>query len=27
QLIPQFSFIIRWFFDYLQSSSSFLPRA
>ncbi|PWQ83210.1 colicin V production protein, partial [Stenotrophomonas maltophilia] len=23
----QFSFIIRWFFDYLQSSSSFLPRA
>ncbi len=22
QLIPQFSFIIRWFFDYLQSSSS-----
>ncbi len=26
QLIPQFSFIIRWFFDYLQSSSSFLPR-
>ncbi|MGC7980016.1 colicin V production protein, partial [Salmonella enterica] len=20
------SFIIRWFFDYLQSSSSFLPR-
>ncbi|MDU4486033.1 MAG: colicin V production protein, partial [Enterobacter sp.] len=21
------SFIIRWFFDYLQSSSSFLPRA
>lgn len=27
QLIPQFSFIIRCFFDYLQSSSSFLPRA
>lgn len=27
QLIPQFSFIIRWFFVYLQSSSSFLPRA
>ncbi|MEA1065569.1 colicin V production protein [Erwinia sp. HR93] len=26
QLVPQFSFIIRWFFDYLQSSSSFLPR-
>jgi len=26
QLIPQFSFIIRWFFDYLQGSSSFLPR-
>ncbi len=26
QLIPQFSFIIRWFFDYLQSSSSFLPK-
>lgn len=26
QLIPQFSFIIRWFFDYLQSTSSFLPR-
>ncbi|MBD3969367.1 colicin V production protein, partial [Xanthomonas citri pv. citri] len=25
--IPQFSFIIRCFFDYLQSSSSFLPRA
>lgn len=25
QLIPQFSFIIRWFFDYLQGSSSFLP--
>lgn len=27
QLIPQFSFIIRWFFDYLQSSSSFLPQS
>ena len=27
QLIPQFSIIITWFFDYLQSSSSFLPRA
>ncbi|ACT06235.1 MULTISPECIES: colicin V production protein [Dickeya] len=26
QLIPQFSYIIRWFFDYLQSTSSFLPR-
>ncbi|WP_074012224.1 colicin V production protein [Candidatus Sodalis sp. SoCistrobi] len=26
QLIPQFSGIIRWFFDYLQSTSSFLPR-
>lgn len=25
QLIPQFSYIIRWFFDYLQSTSSFLP--
>ncbi|MGM3159819.1 colicin V production protein [Dickeya undicola] len=25
-LIPQFSYIIRWFFDYLQSTSSFLPR-
>ncbi|KLU16757.1 MULTISPECIES: colicin V production protein [Xenorhabdus] len=25
QLIPQFSQIIRWFFDYLQSASSFLP--
>ncbi|KYP97735.1 colicin V production protein [Sodalis-like endosymbiont of Proechinophthirus fluctus] len=24
-LIPQFSGIIRWFFDYLQSTSSFLP--
>ncbi|NIG98547.1 MAG: colicin V production protein [Serratia symbiotica] len=24
QLIPQFSYIIRWFFDYLQSTSSFL---
>ncbi|WP_075181335.1 colicin V production protein [Pantoea sp. 1.19] len=26
QLIPQFSYIIRWFFDYLQSTSSFIPR-
>src|SRR5471030_1479808 len=26
QLIPQFSYIIRWFFDYLQSTSSFLPK-
>lgn len=26
QLVPQFSYIIRWFFDYLQSTSSFLPR-
>ena len=25
QLNPQFSYIIRWFFDYLQSTSSFLP--
>ncbi|AHG18780.1 colicin V production protein [Chania multitudinisentens RB-25] len=25
RLIPQFSYIIRWFFDYLQSTSSFLP--
>ena len=25
RLIPQFSVIIRWFFDYLQSTSSFLP--
>ncbi|ERT12644.1 colicin V production protein [Photorhabdus temperata] len=25
QLIPQFSHIIRWFFDYLQNASSFLP--
>ena len=26
RLIPQFSYIIRWFFDYLQSTSSFLPQ-
>ena len=26
QLIPQFSYIIRWFFDDLQSTSSFLPK-
>lgn len=26
QLIPQFSYIIRWFFDYLKSTSSFLPQ-
>ncbi|WP_192457493.1 colicin V production protein [Musicola keenii] len=26
QLIPLFSDIIRWFFNYLQSTSSFLPR-
>jgi membrane protein required for colicin V production len=25
QLIAQFSYIIRWFFNYLQSTSSFLP--
>ena len=25
-LIPQFSYIIGWFFDYLKSTSSFLPR-
>ena len=24
QLIPHFHFIIRWFFDYIQNSSSFL---
>lgn len=27
QLIPHFSHIIRWFFDYLQSTSSFLPNS
>lgn len=27
QLIPQFSHIIKWFFDYLQSTSSFLPHS
>ncbi len=27
QLVPQFSYIIRWFFDYLQSTSSFFPRS
>ena len=26
QLIPHFHFIIRWFFDYIQNSSSFLVR-
>jgi membrane protein required for colicin V production len=26
QLVPQFSGIIRWFFNYLASTSSFLPR-
>ncbi|MFB6434598.1 MAG: colicin V production protein [Candidatus Malihini olakiniferum] len=26
QLISQFSYIIRWFFDHLQSTSSFLPQ-
>jgi len=26
ELIPQFSGIIRWFFDYLASTSSFLPK-
>lgn len=26
QLIPKFSYIIRWFFGYLQNTSSFLPR-
>lgn len=25
QLIPKFSYIIQWFFDYLQSTSTFLP--
>ncbi|CAK9885467.1 MAG: Colicin V production protein [Candidatus Erwinia impunctatus] len=26
RLVPQFSYIISWFFSYLQSTSSFLPR-
>ncbi|MDF7681462.1 colicin V production protein [Enterobacteriaceae bacterium ESL0689] len=26
-LIPEFGFVIRWLFDYLQSSSAFLPKA
>ncbi|AFJ46337.1 colicin V production protein [Shimwellia blattae] len=26
QLVPNFSFIIRWFFDFLKDSSSFIPR-